>query len=82
MRVFIDDTGAISDIKFRLNSIQTGFHWIIKPNEIGSLSGEIERANSAVIEFNDSREVDALIDMLQRFKESNNYYFGEWRMWG
>ena len=80
MRIFVDDSCTVSDIKLRLNSIQTGFHWIVKPNGIGGLSGEIERANSAVIEFNDSYEVDALIDMLLRFKDSNKRYFGEWRM--
>ena len=35
--------------------------------------------NVATIAFDDSYEIDALIDMLTRFKQDNLGYLGEWR---
>jgi hypothetical protein len=48
------------------------------PFEDGS---PIFKPNSEVlIHFNDSHEVDMLIDLLLRFKDANKAYFGEWRL--
>lgn len=35
--------------------------------------------NRAVIHFEDTRELDSLIDMLVKFRDENFGYFGEWR---
>ena len=35
--------------------------------------------NRAVIHFEDTHELDALIDMLVRFRDENFAYLGEWR---
>lgn len=39
---------------------------------------DLEKRNSAEIVFDDLIEVDALIDMLKRFKQESQKYIGVW----
>ena len=39
---------------------------------------DLEKRNSAEIVFDDLIEVDALIDMLKRFKQESQEYIGVW----
>lgn len=49
------------------------------PNASGTDMEDDERAEIA---FDDLREVDSLISMLERFKEENCAHMGEWRRRG
>lgn len=40
---------------------------------------DLEEDREAEIVFDDLREVDSLIEMLERFKKESHEYMGEWR---
>lgn len=72
---------SISDVNtlhLRLKNMNTNLHLYIEPIPFmeGRDLGEPIRAS---IQFNDTREIDALIDALQKFKTQNERYIGSWK---
>ena len=79
MRIDSRSNKPLNEITLRLYSVDTKMsHQFIPfaPMFTGSIN--FDKEATAYIEFQDSREVDLLIDMLQKFKRVNNQYFGEW----
>lgn len=69
----------LSEINLRLHSVDTKMSHKFIPfssNYIEML--EFDPSAVAYIEFQDSREIDMLIDMLEQFKDKNRDYFGAW----
>lgn len=73
-----DDNEQVTKLTLRLKSAETALSLYteqISPN----LMGDLSRPNSAAIIFKDSREIDSLIDALQKFRDRNVRYIGDWR---
>ena len=73
-----DDNEHVTKLTLRLKSAETALSLYteqISPN----LMGDLSRPNSATIVFKDSREIDSLIDALQKFRDRNVRYIGVWR---
>lgn len=73
-----DDNEQVTKLTLRLKSTETALSLYteqISPN----LMGDLSRPNSAAIIFKDSREIDSLIDALQKFRDRNVRYIGVWR---
>ena len=64
------------EINLRLKSTDRKLQWFINPG-YGLVPDD--RDGQAYIAFDDSYEVDQLINILQKFKEDNQQYFGMWR---
>ena len=79
MRLISEDNNEhVTELTLQLKSAETALSLYteqISPNLIGDLS----RPNSATIVFKDSREIDSLIDALQKFRDRNVRYIGDWR---
>lgn len=73
----IESTGKtdLREINFRLDSTDMKFNCLFH-----RVPGTITFGNDAVayIEFKDSYEIDQLINLLQRFKNDNHLYLGQW----
>lgn len=69
----------LCEMRLKLQSTDRRLHWQIQ-GAFYPVSDEIgkDRCGSAYIEFNDSREIDQLIMMLQRFKDDNERCMGIW----
>ncbi len=67
----------LGEIEFRLYStdLKLNYH-MLAPTIFPP--PEVDRSHKAVITFDDSREVDLLIHMLERFKEENIKRLGYW----
>ena len=78
MRIISSDT-KLGELTLRLRSTDRRFNWLIRStfDPVLSMNPE-DKDGSAYIEFDDSHEIDQLINILQRFKEENLRYFGEW----
>ncbi|MDO4966755.1 MAG: hypothetical protein Q4E51_08625 [Lachnospiraceae bacterium] len=67
----------ITSIRFEHKGLRTCFHNIVDPSYLHS---EILDPGTVYIDFQDLRDVENLIYMLNRFKEDNFYGgVGEWR---
>ena len=79
MKVISDRADEVCQFGLRLKSTDRKFHWTIR-GAFYPLSGMIgeDKTGWAEIVFNDSREIDQLIDMLKRFKEDNERCMGVW----
>ena len=66
-------------IQLRLRSTSVKCECHVRPIDPYDFNTKVDYKNVAVIAFDDSREIDALIDMLARFKKDNIEYLGEWR---
>lgn len=80
MKVISDGAHEVCEIGVRLKSTDRKFHWTIRGAfyPLSDTIGE-DKTGWAEIVFNDSREIDQLIDILLRFKDDNLRCFGEWR---
>lgn len=80
MKVISDGAHELCEIGLRLNSTDRRYHWTIQ-GAFKPVSDMLEEGKTgwAEIVFNDSREIDQLIDMLLRFKDDNVRCFGVWR---
>ena len=79
MRIDSRSNKPLNEITLRLYSVDTKMRHRFIP--FGNSYGhpiELDKDANAYIEFQDSREIDLLIDMLERFKRENILYFGEW----
>lgn len=79
MRISAHSNKPLMEIRLRLYSTDTNFVHYVCPFSNGYGVEEFDRNARACIEFQDSREIDALIDMLEQFKKANRAYIGEWR---
>lgn len=78
MRIDSRSNKPLNEITLRLYSVDTKMSHQFIPFAPNYGSIIFDKDASAYIEFQDSREVDMLIDMLEKFKRANNQYFGEW----
>ena len=77
----INDKENINEIIFRHKGKDIKFNCFIKPFPYAERL-DLEKRNSAEIVFDDLIEVDALIDMLKRFKQESQEYIGVWKRSG
>ena len=79
MKIHSLSNKPLNEITMRLYSVDTKFshHFVPFYPGYGGMV-DFNRDASAFIEFQDSREIDLMIDMLQRFKQANRDYFGAW----
>lgn len=73
----INDKENINKIILRHKGKDVKFECFIKPFHYAKRL-DLEKGNSAEIVFDDLIEVDALIDMLKRFKQESQEYIGVW----
>lgn len=73
----INDRENINEIILRHKGKDVKFECFIKPSPYAERL-DLEKRNSAEIVFDDLIEVDALIDMLKRFKRESQEYIGVW----
>ena len=73
----INNKENINKIILRHKSKDVKFECFIKPFPYEKRL-DLEKRNSAEIVFDDLIEVDALIDMLKRFKQESQEYIGVW----
>lgn len=76
MRINGDGHRDTCEINLRLKSTNRKLQWHIRPGY--GLVPDDKNGRADII-FNDSYEVDQLIEILQRFKEENQRCFGAWR---
>lgn len=74
----INDKENINEIILRHKGKDVKFECFIKPFPYAERL-DLEKRNSAEIVFDDLTEVDALIDMLKRFKQELQEYIGVWK---
>ena len=75
----IGKPGPINSIVIRLDSIKTNLRLYVNSG-YPYKDGNVEEDNEAEILFKDSYEVDMLIQALEKFKNTNYRYFGDWRV--
>lgn len=73
----INDKKNINEIMLRHKGKDIKFNCFTKPFPYAERL-DLEKRNSAEIVFDDLIEVDALIDMLKRFKRESQEYIGVW----
>lgn len=73
----INNKENINRIILRYKGKDIKFNCFIKPFPYAERL-DLEKRNSAEIVFDDLIEVDALIDMLKRFKRESQEYIGVW----
>lgn len=70
MKVDVErDYAPIKSIRLRLLSADMMFRCIIPPNPNEKFLDPFEEPNETEIIFNDTREIDNLIQMLERFRD-------------
>ena len=73
----INDKENINEITLRHKGKDIKFKCFVKPFPYAERL-DLEKRNGAEIVFDDLTEVDALIDMLKRFKQESQEYIGIW----
>lgn len=73
----INNKENINKIILRHKGKDVKFECFIKPFPYAERL-DLEKRNRAEIVFDDLTEVDALIDMLKRFKQESQEYIGVW----
>lgn len=68
----------INELFLSLKSMNTRLNLFVEPFPYADRL-DLERQNSVAIIFEDSREIDMLINALQKFKEQNERYIGYWK---
>lgn len=69
---------AVNMLNLRLNSMDTRLQLCTESFDRADRH-DLEEPNPATITFEDSREIDQLIDALQKFKVRNERYIGQWK---
>jgi hypothetical protein len=69
----------LSELRLRLRSADMNYKCHFQP-PLDLMTDKIEwnPPGDACIEFRDTYEIDQLIKILQKFKDDNYRYFGEW----
>lgn len=81
MQVIGGNKGNVDTLQLTLGSLDTHFKWSFLPFGVDPTSGPIDEIhvhNNVIIRFNDSRELDMFIRMLQKFQSKNQRYIGDW----
>ena len=77
----IEGTGSkeLTELRLHLYSADMNYQCQFCP-PLDMMSGTIEfgKSGRACIRFRDTHEIDQLIKILQKFKDDNCRYFGEW----
>ena len=73
----INDKENINEITLCHKGKDIRFKCFVKPFSYAERL-DLEKRNGAEIVFDDLTEVDALIDMLKRFKQESQEYIGIW----
>lgn len=76
MQIINYGTSKTHEVNLRLKSIDRNMQWYIQPG-YGLVPDD--KNSVAHIVFDDSQEIDQLIDILQRFKEDTRRCLGGWR---
>ena len=81
MRIISEDNNEhVTNLTLRLKSTETALSLNTEPFAVDhDGEGDLSRLNSATIAFKDSREIDSLIGALQKFRDRNVRYIGDWR---
>ena len=81
MRIISEDSNEhVTKLTLQLKSAETALSLYTEPLAVDrDREGYLSRPNSATIVFKDSREIDSLIDALQKFRDRNVRYIGVWR---
>lgn len=80
MRIIGTGDATLTEVEFQLNSTGMRFKHIIMPNMSKEPWMQVfERETKAVICFDDSKEIDIFVRMLEEFQRSNARYIGEWK---
>lgn len=74
----INDKENVNEITLRHKGRDVKFNCFIKPFPYAERL-DLKERNSVEIVFDDLMEVDALIDMLKRFKQESQEYIGVWK---
>ena len=75
MKIEGSGLNELCEINLKLRSTDMKFQCQFN-RSLGALT--FDRDATACIEFQDSYELDQLIDILLRFKDQNRQFFGEW----
>lgn len=68
---------SINVLEFRLYSADAKFRCYIQPEPYGGFI-KFNETNAACIAFRDSRELDQLIRLLQKFRNDCHGFIGDW----
>lgn len=68
----------VTELTLRLKSVDTKLKLFTEPFPYADRI-DLMKPSSAFITFDDSIEIDQLIDALQKFKEQNKRYIGYWK---
>lgn len=81
MRIISEDNNEhVTKLTLQLKSAETALSLYTEPFTVDrDGEGDLSRPNSATIVFKDSREIDSLIGALQKFRDRNVHYIGDWR---
>lgn len=79
MKFIVDRKEHVDELHLRLNSAHINLKHIYKPLNPLEQGYPVNNPNTSMIVFEDSREIDTLIEALQQFRELNYSYFGEWK---
>ena len=78
--VSINNNEHVTNLTLRLKSTEAALSLNTEPFAVDrDGEGDLSRPNSATIVFKDSREIDSLIGALQKFRDRNVRYIGDWR---
>ena len=78
--ISINNNDHVTKLILRLKSAETALSLYTEPFAVDrDGEGYLSRPNSATIVFKDSREIDSMIDALQKFRDRNVRYIGDWR---
>lgn len=67
----------VTQLGLRLKSMDTKLQLFFDPFPYADRLDLLEPSRASIL-FDDSREIDALIDALQKFKIRNEQYIGHW----
>lgn len=70
---------SVRQIDLHLKSIDRRFRCLIQPEPGASFDLFTKEPNEMKIVFNDTNEIDNLIQVLERFKDECFYTMGKWR---
>lgn len=75
----IGKAGTVNELGLRLGSYGTHFKLVMEPFDHDYIgTPEFKVSNDVLIHFQDTRELDTFIYMLQKFRARNNAYIGDW----
>jgi hypothetical protein len=78
MQVIGGNKGNVDTLQLTLGSLDTHFKYSFQPFVPDHTDGMFNVSSDVIIRFNDSRELDMFIRMLQKFQSKNQRYIGDW----